>query len=545
LLLEKRRDVALGRHAARDSLFEALFFWSWAMNRALGWSCFAVLLCGAEVGWAQEKSKGAKKVPNEKASSAQPDEFLRKVQKLNADRGAPPSNFRKGHVTARRFDPKAVSATPEGFSIKMPSGTPVPTPAVGGGRLYSGGGFSCKEFYCFDAHSGKPIWGVDLDDDGPSSPILEDDTVLFNTESCTMFALDAATGQLLWAHWLGDPLMSMPAAGGGRVFTAYPVPGDRKGRNDFNYALAAFDLRSGKLLWQRWIDSDCISAPVIRGDDVFLATLLGNVYCFAASDGEIKSAQEARATSAPVVAGADIFFTRRDDSGGKDKEVCEAVAAQDLRTAREKYVSNRRVAAYLDERVQRKSAESTVAKGFEAKNGIGGGFAGGFGAASKDALSVVQGMAATNIGKGNVHTIQAFQGSRLLHWGSQNFNCMGDTVLCMSASSGELVWSRPLSGDLKKVGGHLGAPPVAAGGQLFVAQLSGDISQVDPKTGEVAKKYNIGSSLRFPPVIEAGWLYIGTQDGRLVAVNAGDTKLTGWPMWGGDAGHSGVCNSAP
>ena len=516
------------------------------MNHALGWSCFVVLLCGAEAGRAQEKSKGAKKVPNAKTSSAQPDEFLRKVQKLNADRGAPPSNFRQGHVTARKFDPTAVSATTEGFSIKMPSGTPVPTPAVGGGRLYSGGGFSCKEFYCFDARSGKPIWGVDLDDDGPSSPIIEDDTVLFNTESCTLFALDAASGKLLWAYWLGDPLMSMPAAGGGRVFTAYPAPANGKRQNaDFNYALVAFELRSGRVLWQRWIDGDCISAPVIRGDDVFLATLSGNVYCFAAKNGEIKSAREARATSAPVVAGADILFTRRDDSGGKDKEVCEAVTAQDIGTAKEKYASNRRVAAYLDERVQRKAAESTVANEFEAKNGIGGGFAGGFGGASTDALAMAQSKAASNIGKGNVHTIQAFQGSRLLNWGSQNFNCMGDTVLCMSASSGELVWSRPLSGDLKKVGGHLAAPPVAAGSQLFVAQLSGEIAQVDPKTGEVAKKYNIGSSLRFPPVIEDGWLYVGTQDGRLVGLNSEDAKLTGWPMWGGDAGHSGVYTSAP
>ena len=33
---------------------------------------------------------------------------------------------------------------------------------------------------------------------------------MINTESCTLFALDAATGKMRWSYYLGDPLLSTP-----------------------------------------------------------------------------------------------------------------------------------------------------------------------------------------------------------------------------------------------------------------------------------------------------------------------------------------------
>jgi len=45
--------------------------------------------------------------------------------------------------------------------------------------------------------------------------------IVFNTESCTIFALEAETGQQLWSYWLGDPLTSTPTIAQGRVFTSY------------------------------------------------------------------------------------------------------------------------------------------------------------------------------------------------------------------------------------------------------------------------------------------------------------------------------------
>ncbi len=109
----------------------------------------------------------------------------------------------------------------------MPSGGAVPTPTVYRGKLYASGGFSSKEFYCFDAATGEFKWGVDLSDDGPSSAIPYGDSIIFGTESCTIFALNAESGALRWSWYLGDPLMSAPTVCGDYVLAAYPaLPGE-------------------------------------------------------------------------------------------------------------------------------------------------------------------------------------------------------------------------------------------------------------------------------------------------------------------------------
>ena len=131
-------------------------------------------------------------------------------------------------MTPRKLDAKAIRLEEKGFTITLPSGAPIPTPTVYKGKLYISGGFHSKEYYCCDAQTGKVIWGVDLDDDGPTSAVCEDDVVIFNTESCTIFALDANTGKHLWSYFLGDPLTSTPTICNGRVYTSYPAARARR-----------------------------------------------------------------------------------------------------------------------------------------------------------------------------------------------------------------------------------------------------------------------------------------------------------------------------
>src|SRR5207249_6931834 len=81
------------------------------------------------------------------------------------------------------------------------------------------------EFYCFDATTGALKWAINLDDDGPTAAVCDNSVCVFNTESCTLFAVDADTGKHLWSHWLGDPLTSTPTIANGVVFTSYPAAG--------------------------------------------------------------------------------------------------------------------------------------------------------------------------------------------------------------------------------------------------------------------------------------------------------------------------------
>jgi outer membrane protein assembly factor BamB len=440
----------------------------------------------------------------------------------------PAAAFRPGHISVKTLDKGALATKGEGWTVKLPSGAPVRSPAVYDGMVFASGGFHSREFYAFEAQSGKLAWGIGLDDDGPSSPACEDGVCVFNTESCTTFAVAAKTGKLLWAWWLGDPLMSAPTIAHGRVFTAYPARGggQKAPPPGATHALAAFDLATGKVLWQKWIDGDILSAPVAVGEDVYVTTFTGTVIKLAQASGEIRSATRTRATSAPVVAGGDVYFTQRAEKDGQAAE--ESVVAQDEKTAVKREIS-RKAAPYLSHEVQARSSLGEQGKSLDASNGFSGGAP-----ASANAQA-----AANNVGQASVATLQGFQGSRVLAYKDVNVSTMGDEVVCNDRKSGKQLWSHKLQGDLRQSGGAVAAPPAAAGDNILVGTLDGEVRLLDPKSGKLVKSFKIGSAIRSQPVVDKGWIYVGTEDGRVVGIKTGDDRLSGWPQWGKDAARSG------
>ena len=146
--------------------------------------------------------------------------------------------------------------------------------------------------------------------------------------------------------------------------------------------------------------------------------------------------------------------------------------------------------------------------------------------------------AADTIGQGNVSMLQMFRGSRLLFRDGLLFNCMGNQLTCTNPQSGKTVWRKTVKGDLKKLGGHLATPPISAGNRLLVATYSGDVLELIPGTGRIARRHKIGAKLRFPPIVDRGRIYVPTLDGQLLCIDTKDRTLTGWPMPGRDAAHS-------
>jgi outer membrane protein assembly factor BamB len=541
-------------------------------------------------GTAAEQDAANKTATREPAAESKPVDITDEVRKYNSDKYAsPPTEFRQGHVTPRQLPASALKRNKTGYVVQLPSGAPVLTPAVYNGKVYASGGFHSKEFYCFDAQTGEVVWALDLDDDGPSSAVCSDGVTVFNTESCTLFAVDSETGKQLWSWWLGDPLTSTPAIANGRVFTSYPASGRGGGpfqevqqaappdppgqealgppppppgpapqqqiqsqakpkqpsrkaairqdegqpRPPYSHVLACFDLKSGKVLWQRWIDSDVMSAPVAVGDELFATSFAGTLYRVDQKTGKILSAVRSRATSAPVVVDGEVFITQRHDSGsGPAREAITRKGADKLADFGQ-YSSVSKAAAYLDRAVQQQSKQAEQAAKLDAANG--------FGAGAPAAANPQSALA--NIGQANVSTMQAFQGSRFTRYGERNFNCMGDEILATDPKTGKQLWSVKLEGDLAREGGFLAAPPAAAGGQLVVATLRGEILQLDPKSGKVKARHKVGSPIRSQPAVAHGRIYIGTDDGKLVCIDTGDRKLTGWPMWGGNAAHTGVAQA--
>jgi outer membrane protein assembly factor BamB len=228
-----------------------------------------------------------------------------------------------------------------------------------------------------------------------------------------------------------------------------------------------------------------------------------------------------------VVVGDTVFYTHRADDG---KVAAEAVTGNGRASLQEEFAGDKKRAVYLDKEGQAQSKLKAQATGLD----VGNGFIAGAPAAANPETGK------DNIGRDNVSSLQAFQGSRVLYYWDNNFNCIGDEVVCSDPQTGKREWSFKLEGDLKKDGGFLAAPPAAAGGELFLATLKGEVLRVDPEKRKITATYKVGGPLRFQPAVEGGKIYVGTQDGKLVWVDAGDKKFTGWPCRGGNAAHTGL-----
>lgn len=460
------------------------------------------------------------------------------VKEMNSAKyGRPPTTFRPGHPT--RVEPPKPIRTATGFQVAFASAAQITTPTVYEHKVIVSGGFRSTLLYAFETKTGKPVWGLDLHDDGPSSSACERNVCVVNTESCTIFAIAADTGKPLWSYWLGDPLTSAPTIANDRVFAAYPAAttsDDKPRPPGATHALAAFELSTGKILWQLWLDGDVMSAPVAVGDFVYVSTFGGTVIKIEQATGEVRYAMKAQVTSAPVVqfdrSGLEqMYYTRgeywKDELGTHRK--AESVIRADHNAPRTKYKTATKSADYIDAKVQSSTDQAAKAKEDDAANGFSGGAPA---AAASD-------FAAESVGVSSVSSMQSFQGSRVLRLADKSVNTMGDEVVATDAETGATLWTYKLAGDTKKQGGFLGTAPLAAGNTILFGTLEGTVVRLDT-SGKRKAEYKVGSPVRSQPVVDDGWIYVGTEDGKLVAIDTKDTSVTGWPTWGGNAQRSGV-----
>jgi len=460
-------------------------------------------------------------------------DILPAVMAVNIETTKPSKGFRNGHVSTTKLS-HYFHQTENGYYIQLPHETLVPTPAIIDGNLLFSGGFGSKQYYSIEAVSGKLKWAVELDDDGPSSPAIEDGIVVFNTESCTIFACDLITGKMIWSYYLGDPLMSMPSIANGIVFTSYPAPypGDiSQIRGDSTkiwptHVLIAIELKTGNILWQKWIDSDIMSAPVAKDDLLYVTTFSGALYKIKQRSGEIVEARAIRATSVPVFSGNnEVIVSKRSDLKS-DSVASESIAFMRGNNYKMTY---RKTAEYLDQKVQTNSKLKTKAVTMDAGNG----FAAGAPTTSNWYA------AADNVGYSNVSSLQAFQGSRGLYNNGRLFNTMGDEIICTD-DQGDVKWKYKLAGDMKAEGGFMGTPPIYANGFIIVATFTGEVLTIEEKTGKLINKYAIKNPVRYQPVVDKGWIYVTTANGRLYAINTGNPSITGWNMWGANSARTNV-----
>jgi outer membrane protein assembly factor BamB len=419
-----------------------------------------------------------------------------------------------------------------GWRVTLPGGHPLATPAVAEGALFLGGGFGSYDFYAFSADTGTLRWHYQTEDDGPTAAVVEDGHVVFNTESCELEVLDLR-GRRVWKKWLGDPLMSMPALAGRRVYMAYPdSQGDRR------HYLACFNVASGEQFWRTPITGEVITAPVLADGRVYFVTLDGTLHSLRQSDGGDAWSEPKKATSSPTFWNGQCYFSQRQEmhvsqaaghgiQQGEHLAACGAFKEAVLRA----YKGTARAADYLDLAKRLRGSPQFKASAMADA-------AVGFGAFKGDAKMH---QAEGNLGRGHVHAVWAYQGSKPFIARDRMYSALGDTVVCADPRSDEVFWKKRLSdrkGDEELLDSVL-TPPAVVNDKLFLGSITGEVYCLGAATGDLIWSTSVGEPIVFQPAVARGMAYVATGAGSLFGLETGDQADDGWHMWGGTAAHNG------
>ena len=348
-----------------------------------------------------------------------------------------------------------------------------------------------------------------------------DGLALFNTESCTLLAVDVATGALVWDKWLGDPLLAQPAAAGEHVFMVYP----RQGK----HWLAAFRMRTGEPVWETPLAHDVITAPVLAEGKLYVATYDGIVTCLDPAAGALCWTKAMDATSAPWICDGRVFVSHRTSGerasrAGTPAEPAERTLWLNVADGAPVAASQAKSAAYLHRSwgAGRKSA-------FVAQDAAVG-FAQAPAAARMDLVSHL-------VGEEQVSRACRYQGSRPVVHDRVLFETTGDRLDATSLDTGQEI--RSWTDARAEEGERRLTPPAVANGRVLIGTWDGRIISLDSSSGDVRWAVAVGAPCHWQPVMAGGRVFAGLEDGSLVAFETGDSDDDGWPMWGGGPGHNG------
>ncbi|GGB18625.1 outer membrane protein assembly factor BamB family protein [Puia dinghuensis] len=150
------------------------------------------------------------------------------------------------------------------------------SPTVDNGVVY----FANDQLYAVNSSTGAIIWGVNPSSDSsavyPGNPAVANGIVYFGSSDRNVYAMDAATGHLVWKYYTGDVVNASPTVANGIVYVT--------GGFDNLYALNA---ATGTLKWS-YSDGYVLASPCVANGSVYIASTSQYLHALDAGTGNLK-----------------------------------------------------------------------------------------------------------------------------------------------------------------------------------------------------------------------------------------------------------------
>jgi outer membrane protein assembly factor BamB len=307
-------------------------------------------------------------------------------------------------------------------------------------------------------------WRRSYPDQVTSSPAIAGDLVLFGCRDGNVYALERASGDLLWKFAATAGIGASPEVIGERLLVA-----------DYNGWVYALATRSGVEIWKRKLPAKIVSSPHVRGDRVLVGCLDGFAYCLSAVDGNLywKKKTNGRIRGSPA-SSEDAFFVPSYDG----------------------YLYG--FSAATGEQLWR--------------CGLGGPVA--------SSPAVQEGSVVVGSPDGSVHCIEASSGrvrwkysaespvkSSVAIFGGRVFVGTDEGgFLALNLADGSLLWRH-------NAGAAVLARPLVRDGVVYVGSYDGRLYALDESTGRQLESFAAGAEIFSSPAADEESLYFGTNRG--------------------------------
>jgi outer membrane protein assembly factor BamB len=310
------------------------------------------------------------------------------------------------------------------------------------------------------------------------------------------YALNAVTGQLVWAHYGWNMTMSNPLVSGDRVFvstgnayfnyanTMKYLKGERPTRGPGLNTIYALDRQTGKEIWAFHPPGEAMPTPLLDDGFLYAGTGDGHVYKLNAGTGALVWKSDIVSfvsMSSPVAGGGQLFV------GGTNPNFLYAVDAE-------------------TGRVSWKAA--------------------------------IPGLVATGIGDCTPAYADGTVVQEVTVKSDDKDHPVANVLLALDARSGRILWQKRFADGPEPPAMKTATPVILDGVVYEGSPVSGDYYGIDLKTGRQLWKLHLGSQIRAGAAIFNGIAYLPYRAGDIAAIRITDGRRLAVTHIGGAFGPS-------